>query len=212
MFKGIIGRKVGMTQIFKSDGTVVPVTVVEAGPCVVTQKRTVEKDGYEALQLGFKKILKEKKVNKPMAGHFKKQGVEPYKELKEFSVKNVGEFEVGQEIKVDIFTEGDIIDVQGTSIGKGFQGVVKRHGFGGGPATHGSDFHRAPGSIGMCEHPGETMKGKKMPGRMGGKRITTQGLEIVKILADKNLLLIKGAVPGHENSVLYIKNSTKSNN
>lgn len=212
MFKGIIGRKVGMTQIFKSDGTVVPVTVVEAGPCVVTQKRTAEKDGYEALQLGFNKILKEKKVNKPMAGHFKKQGVEPYKELKEFHVKNVGEFQLGQEIRVDIFTEGDVVDVQGTSIGKGFQGVVKRHGFGGGPATHGSDFHRAPGSIGMCEHPGETMKGKKMPGRMGGKTITTQGLEIVKILTDKNLILIKGAVPGHKNSVLYIKNSTKSNN
>lgn len=212
MFKGIIGRKVGMTQIFKSDGTVVPVTVVEAGPCVVTQKRTAEKDGYEALQLGFKKILKEKKVNKPMAGHFKKQGVEPHKELKEFTVKNIGEFEVGQEIKVDIFAEGDKVDVQGVSIGKGFQGVVKRHGFGGGPATHGSDFHRAPGSIGMCEFPGETMKGKRMPGRMGGKTVTTQGLEIVKILADKNLLLIKGAVPGHKNSVLYIKSSTKSNN
>ncbi|MBC7195730.1 50S ribosomal protein L3 [Deferribacteraceae bacterium V6Fe1] len=212
MFKGIIGKKVGMTQIFMSDGTVIPVTVVEAGPCVVVQKKTVETDGYNALQLGFGKILKAKKVNKPMAGHFKKNNLEFFKFLKEFRTDNVGEFEVGQEIKVDIFTEGELVDVQGVSIGKGFQGVIKRHGFAGGPASHGSDFHRAPGSIGMCEFPGETLKGKKMPGRMGNKTVTTQGLKIAKVMADKNVLLIKGSVPGHKNGIIYIKKSTKSNN
>lgn len=212
MFKGIIGKKVGMTQIFMSDGTVIPVTVVEAGPCVVVQKKTVESDGYNALQLGFGKILKAKKINKPMAGHFKKNNLEFFKILKEFRTDNVEEFEVGQEIKADIFAEGDLVDVQGISIGKGFQGVIKRHGFGGGPASHGSDFHRAPGSIGMCEFPGETLKGKKMPGRMGNKTVTIQGLKIVKVMADKNVLLIKGAVPGHKNGIIYIKKSTKSNN
>lgn len=212
MFKGIIGKKVGMTQIFMSDGTVVPVTVVEAGPCVVVQKKTVESDGYNALQLGFGKILKAKKINKPMAGHFKKNNLEFFKILKEFRTDNVEEFEVGQEIKADIFAEGDLVDVQGISIGKGFQGVIKRHGFGGGPASHGSDFHRAPGSIGMCEFPGETLKGKKMPGRMGNKTVTTQGLKIAKVMADKNVLLIKGSVPGHKNGIIYIKKSTKSNN
>lgn len=212
MFKGIIGKKVGMTQIFMSDGTVIPVTVVEAGPCVVVQKKTVESDGYNALQLGFGKILKAKKINKPMAGHFKKNNLEFFKILKEFRTDNVEEFEVGQEIKADIFAEGDLVDVQGISIGKGFQGVIKRHGFGGGPASHGSDFHRAPGSIGMCEFPGETLKGKKMPGRMGNKTVTTQGLKIAKVMADKNVLLIKGSVPGHKNGIIYIKKSTKSNN
>ncbi|MBZ4642774.1 MAG: large subunit ribosomal protein [Deferribacteres bacterium] len=212
MFKGIIGRKIGMTQVFMSDGAVVPVTVIEAGPCVVVQKKTKETDGYNALQLGFGKILKAKKVNKPMAGHFKKNNLDFYKFLKEFRTDNVNDFEVGQEIKADIFEEGELVDVQGISIGKGFQGVIKRHGFGGGPASHGSDFHRAPGSIGMCEFPGETLKGKKMPGRMGNKTVTTQGLKIAKVLADKNVLLIKGAVPGHKNGIVYIKKSTKSNN
>lgn len=212
MFKGIIGRKIGMTQIFLSDGTVVPVTVIEAGPCVVVQKKTVETDGYNAVQLGFEKVLKAKKVNKPMSGHFKKHNIEPYKILKEFRVKDTSNLEVGQEIRVDIFEEGEIVDVQGKSIGKGFQGVIKRHGFGGGPASHGSDFHRAPGSIGMCEFPGETLKGKKMPGRMGNKTVTTQGLKIAKVLAEKNVLLIKGAVPGHKNGIVFIKSSTKSNN
>jgi large subunit ribosomal protein L3 len=209
MAKAIIGKKVGMTQIFTSDGTVIPVTVVQAGPCVVVQKKTKETDGYNALQLGFEKNLKEDKVNKPMAGHFRKHNVEPHKYLKEFRIDNPADYEAGQEIKVDSFTEGELVDVQATSIGKGFQGVMKRHGFAGGPASHGSHFHRAPGSIGMCEFPGETPKGRKMPGRMGGKSKTVQRLEVVKILEDKNLLLIKGAIPGHKNSLVYIKETVK---
>lgn len=209
MLKALIGRKIGMTQIFTSEGNVIPVTVVQAGPCQVIQKKTVEKDGYNALQLGFEKILKEKKINKPMGGHFKKHGVDAHKILKEFRVDNPDEYQVGQEIKVSVFAEGDIVDVQGVSIGKGFQGVIKRHGFAGGPAAHGSDFHRAPGAIGMREFPGETLKGKKLPGRMGGKTVTVQRLEVVKVLEDKNLLLIKGAIPGHDNSIVFIKETTK---
>lgn len=209
MLKALIGKKIGMTQIFTSEGNVVPVTVVQAGPCVVTQKKTVENDGYSALQLGFERVLKQNRINKPMAGHFKKHNVEPFKVLKEFRVNNPDEYQLGQELKVNLFAEGDIVDVQGVSIGKGFQGVIKRHGFGGGPAAHGSDFHRAPGSIGMREWPGETLKGKKLPGRMGGKTVTTQRLEIVKILEDKNLILIKGAIPGHDNGIVYIKETTK---
>ncbi|MEF3255129.1 MAG: 50S ribosomal protein L3 [Deferribacterales bacterium] len=209
MVKALIGRKIGMTQIFTSDGNVIPVTVVQAGPCLVVQKKTVESDGYNALQLGFDKILKTNRVNKPMGGHFKKNGVEPCKVLKEVRVDNPDEYQLGQEIKVDVFAEGDIVDVQGVSIGKGFQGVIKRHGFAGGPAAHGSDFHRAPGAIGMREWPGETLKGKRLPGRMGGKTVTVQKLEVVKVLEDKNLLLIKGAIPGHKNSIVYIKETTK---
>ncbi|MCA1927533.1 MAG: 50S ribosomal protein L3 [Calditerrivibrio sp.] len=209
MVKALIGRKIGMTQIFTSEGNVIPVTVVQAGPCLVTQKKTTEKDGYNALQLGFDKILKSNHINKPMGGHFKKHGVDAYKTLKEFRVENADEYQLGQEIRVNVFAEGDIVDVQGVSIGKGFQGVIKRHGFAGGPAAHGSDFHRAPGSIGMREWPGETLKGKRMPGRMGGKTVSVQKLEVVKVFEDKNLLLIKGAIPGHDNSIVYIKETTK---
>lgn len=209
MAKAIIGKKVGMTQVFNEDGTVVPVTVVLAGPCVVTEIRTEEKDGYSAIQLGFDEILKESKVNKPMTGYFKKQGVKPMKFLKEFRGE-AGEVAVGQQVDVNIFEEGDLVDVQGTSIGKGFQGVVKRHNFAGGPKTHGSHFHRAPGSIGMCEFPGETPKGKKMPGRMGGKKVTVQNLSVVKVIPETNLLLVKGAIPGHDDAIVYIKEAVKA--
>lgn len=209
MAKAIIGKKVGMTQVFNEDGSVVPVTVVLAGPCVVTEVRTEEKDGYSAIQLGFDEIVKETRVNKPMAGYFKKQGVKPMKFLKEFRGE-AGEITVGQQVDVNIFEEGDLIDVQGTSIGKGFQGVVKRHGFGGGRATHGSHFHRAPGSIGMCEFPGETPKGRKMPGRMGGKKVTVQNLSVVKVIPETNLLLVKGAIPGHDDGIVYIKEAVKA--
>jgi len=209
MAKAIIGKKVGMTQVYKEDGSVVPVTVVLAGPCVVTEIRTEDKNGYSAIQLGFDEIVKENRVNKPMAGYFKKQGVKPFKFLKEFK-GDAGEMTVGQQVDVNIFEEGDLVDVQGTSIGKGFQGVMKRHNFAGGPKTHGSHFHRAPGSIGMCEFPGETPKGRKMPGRMGGKTVTVQNLAVVKVIPETNLLLVTGAIPGHDNGVVYIKQAVKA--
>jgi len=209
MSKALIGRKIGMTQVFTEDGTVVPVTVVEAGPCVITDKKTVETNGYNAIQLGFTKQLKERKVTKPMAGHFKKNGVDPYKYIKEFRVENIEEYNVGQELAATVFEEGDVVDVQGVSKGKGFQGVVKRHGFKGGRATHGSHFHRAPGSIGMCEFPGETPKGRKMPGRTGGKAVSVQKLAVVKVIPETNLILVKGAIPGHKNGIVYIKETVK---
>ncbi|WP_022850618.1 50S ribosomal protein L3 [Limisalsivibrio acetivorans] len=209
MAKAIIGKKVGMTQVFTEDGTVIPVTVVQAGPCVVVNKRTVEQNGYSAIQLGFEKILKEKRVNKPMGGYFKKLNVDPHRYLKEFRLDNEADYEIGQELNVQVFEAGDKIDVQGTSIGKGFQGAVKRYGFGGGPKTHGSHFHRAPGAVGMCEFPGETPKGKKMPGRMGGKTVTVQKLDVVKVIPETNLLLVKGAIPGHDESIVYIREAVK---
>lgn len=209
MSKGIIGKKIGMTQVFTADGNVIPVTVVEAGPCVVTQKKTVTTDGYDAIQVGFEKILNEKNLNKPQRGHFSKAGVEPMKHLKEFRVTNIDEFNVGQVINAEIFAEGDVVDIEGTSIGKGFQGVMKRFNFAGGPKTHGSHFHRRPGSIGMCNRPGETNKGRKMPGRMGGKKVTTQRLKVVRVMPEKNIILVQGAVPGHDNGVVYIKSTSK---
>jgi len=209
MFKGILGKKVGMSQIFTPEGTVVPVTVIEAGPCTVVQKKNVISDGYNALQLGYQKLTKTKKVTKPMLGHFKKNNLEPYKILKEVKVDNPDEYEIGQEITVEVFEEGDVVDVQGRSIGKGFQGVMKRYNFGGGPSSHGSNFHRAPGSIGMCEFPGETPKGRKMPGRMGGKKVTTQGIKVVKVMPEKNLILVKGSVPGHKNATVYVRETSK---
>lgn len=211
MAKAIIGKKVGMTQVYNEDGSVVPVTVVLAGPCVVTEIRTEEKkNGYSAIQLGFDEIVKESKVNKPMTGYFKKkQGVKPFKFLKEFK-GDAAEMTIGQQVDVNIFEEGDLVDVQGTSIGKGFQGVMKRHNFAGGPKTHGSHFHRAPGSIGMCEFPGETPKGRKMPGRMGGKTVTVQNLAVVKVIPETNLLLVKGAIPGHDDAIVYIKQAVKA--
>ena len=209
MAKGIIGKKIGMTQIFTENGAVVPVTVVQAGPCVVVQKKTVESDGYNAIQIGFEEILSEKKVNKPMAGHFKKANVKPMKYLREIRVDNIDDYSVGQAISTEIFAEGDLVDIQGVTIGKGFAGAMKRWNFGGGPGGHGSGFHRRPGSIGMKEWPAEVNKGKKMPGHLGVETVTTQRLKIVKVMPEKNVILIKGSVPGHKNGVVYIKETAK---
>ncbi len=209
MGKGIIGKKIGMTQIFTENGTVVPVTVVQAGPCVVTQKKTVESDGYNAIQIGFEKILSEKKVNKPQAGHFKKAGTDPMKYLREVRVEAIDDYSVGQVINADIFAEGDMIDVQGVSIGKGFQGAMKRWNFAGGPGGHGSGFHRRLGSIGMKEWPAEVNKGKKMAGHLGVEKVTVQRLKIVRVMPETNVILVEGAIPGHKNGVVYIKQTVK---
>lgn len=206
--KAILGRKIGMTQIFTEDGTVIPVTVIEAGPVKVVQKKTVEKDGYNAIQVGFGDI-REKKVNKPLKGHFDKAGVEYKRYLREFRVENIDEYEVGQEIKVDIFNAGDKVDVTGTSKGKGFQGVIKRHNQSRGPESHGSKYHRAVGSLGASTFPARVFKTKKLPGHMGHERVTVQNLEVVRVDAEKNLILIKGSVPGPKGGLLTIKQSVK---
>lgn len=209
MFKEILGKKIGMSQVFTPEGTVIPVTVIEAGPCTIVDKKNTAKDGYSALQIGYQKINKLKNVTKPMQGHFKKNNLDPYRMLKEVKVENPDDYEIGQEITSESFAEGDVVDVQGKSIGKGFQGVVKRYNFGGGPKTHGSNFHRSPGSVGMCEYPGETPKGKKMPGRMGGKKVSVQGIKVVKVMPEKNLILVKGSIPGHKNSTVFLRETTK---
>lgn len=206
--KNMIGRKIGMTQIFQEDGSVVPVTVVEAGPLVVAQKKTIETDGYNAVQVGFANI-KERRMNKPMKGHFNKANLELKKYLKEFRVENVEEFEIGQEIKVDVFAAGDMVDVTGVSKGKGTQGVIKRHGFARGRETHGSHFHRRPGGLSAGTYPGRVFKGHKMGGRMGNVKVTVQNLEIVRIDVEKNLILIKGAIPGPKKGLLTIKQTVK---
>jgi len=202
---GILGKKLGMTQIFSEDGLAIPVTIVEAGPCKVVQVKTLENDGYSAVQLGFEK-KPERLVNKPMMGHFRKHKVEPFRFLREFRDFPEEYCEVGKEVTVEVFEEGDIVKVTGISKGKGFQGVVKRHGFGGGPRTHGqSDRLRAPGSIGASAFPSRVIKGLRMAGRMGGEQVTVKGLTIVKIDKENNLLFIKGAVPGARNSLLIIR-------
>jgi len=206
--KSIMGKKLGMTQIFMEDGTVIPVTVVEAGPCVVTQKKTVETDGYSAVQLGYGDT-REKLVTKPVAGHIKKAGAPLKRTLKEYHVDNTEEFELGQEIKVDVFEEGDIVDIKGTSKGKGFQGTVARHGFGRGPMSHGSHNKRAPGSIGACADPSKVIKGKRMPGHGGSQTVTIQNAKIVGVDADKNVLLVKGAVPGAKGGFVSITKAVK---
>jgi large subunit ribosomal protein L3 len=206
--KNMIGKKVGMTQIFQENGNVVPVTVVEAGPLVVVQKKTVESDGYNSIQVGFVNI-KEHKINKPLKGHFDKANVEYKKYLKEFSVENPDEFQIGQEIKVDVFAQGDMIDVTGTSKGKGTQGVIKRHGFGRGRETHGSKFHRAPGGMSAGTYPGRVFKGHKMAGRMGNERVTVQNLQVVRVDVEKNLILIKGAIPGPKGGLVTIRQTVK---
>ena len=208
MSKGLIGKKIGMTQIFDEKGMVVPVTVIEAGPCVVSQVKTVETDGYNAVQLGFGEI-KSNKVNKPMAGHFAKANVEAKKHLREFRADDVQNVKVGDEVKVDTFEQGDKVDVQGISKGKGFQGVIKRHGQHRGPMGHGSMYHRRPGSMGATSTPGRVFKGKKLPGHMGVQKITIQNLEVVKVDMDKNVLLVKGSVPGPKGAILKIKSSVK---
>lgn len=209
MAKGIIGKKIGMTQIFKDDGTVVPVTVIQAGPCVVTQKKTDEIDGYNAVQMGFEDKA-EFRTNKPERGHFARAGVKPKKYLKEFRdfPADVSE---GDEVTVEQFAEGELVDVTGISKGKGFAGTIKRYNFNRGPKTHGSHFHRAPGSIGSIDA-ARVFKGQKLPGRMGHERVTIQNLEIVKVDPEKNLLLVKGSVPGPKNGILTIKEAVKANN
>lgn len=206
--KGILGKKLGMTQIFTEEGIVVPVTVVEAGPNVVTQVKTVEKDGYNAIQVGFEDA-KEKSLNKPQKGHLAAANVLK-KHLKEFRVDAAEEFTVGQEIKADLFAAGEKIDVTGTSKGKGFQGPIKRHGQSRGPESHGSRYHRRPGSMGACSFPGRVFKNKKLAGHMGSVKVTVQNLEVVRVDADKNLILVKGAIPGPKGSMVTIKEAVKS--
>jgi len=208
MKKGILGKKLGMTQVFAEDGTVIPVTVVEAGPCVVTQIKTMEKDGYNAIQVGFGDI-REKLVNKPLKGHFEKGGVPLKRYLREFKFDNIDEYQVGNVIKADIFSKGDRVDVVGRTKGKGFTGSIKRWNQHRGPMSHGSKYHRGPGSMSANTSPGRVLKTKKLPGRMGNERVTVQNLEVVKADAEKNLLLIKGAVPGPRGSLLIIKESVK---
>ena len=202
---GLLGKKIGMTSIFDDNGQMIPCTIIEAGPCYVTQVRTKDRDGYEAVQLGFDEI-KERLVNKPLKGHFKTSGTKPLRLLSEFRIFNGTHFQVGQEVRVDTFTQGDIVDVSGRSKGRGFQGVVKRHHFGGvGMATHGaSDRVRAPGSIGASSYPSRVMKGRRMAGRMGGERVTVKNLRVLKVIVESNILIVKGSVPGAINSYLEI--------
>ena len=210
MSKAILGEKLGMTQIFKDD-LLIPVTVLRVGPCVVTQLKSTEKDGYQAVQLGFVEIPPEKiekKVNMPMQGHFDKAKCPPQKFLAEVPL-DPREFKVGQRLTVD-FDEGDQTDVTGISKGKGFAGVIKRHGFAGGPASHGARFHRAPGSVGQCATPSRVFKGKKLPGRMGGEKVTTLNLKVVEVDRDKNLLMLRGSVPGRRGSIVLIRESVKA--
>ena len=209
MKKGILATKVGMTQIFNEDGVLTPVTVLLAGPCVVTQVKTAENDGYNAVQVGFVD-KRAKLVSKPLKGHFDKAGVSYKRYVREFKFENASEYSVKDEIKADIFATGDKIDVTAISTGKGFQGAIKRHGQSRGPMAHGSKFHRHAGSNGSCSDPSKVFKGKKMPGQMGNKRVTIQNLEIVKIDAENNLILVKGAVPGPKKSLVTIKETVKA--
>ena len=209
MKKGLIGKKIGMTQIFNEEGKVIPVTVIEAGPCVVSQVKTEETDGYNSIQLGFGAI-KESKVNKPERGHFTKANIAPARYLREFRVDSIEDVKVGDELKADIFMAGDKIDIQGTSKCKGFQGVIKRHGQHRGPMGHGSMYHRRPGSMGSTSTPGRVFKGKKLPGHMGAETVTIQNLEVIKVDLDKNIILVKGSVPGAKGSILKIKSSVKA--
>ena len=208
MKKAILATKVGMTQIFNEDGVLTPVTVLQAGPCVVTQVKTVENDGYSAVQVGFVD-KREKLVNKPLKGHFDKAGVSYKRYVRELKLEDAESYTLAQEIKADIFAAGDKIDVTAISKGKGFQGAIKRHGQHRGPMAHGSKFHRHAGSNGACSDPSKVFKGKKMPGQMGHKRITIQNLEVVRVDADKNLLLVKGAVPGPKKALVTVKETVK---
>ena len=210
MKKAILATKVGMTQIFNADGVLVPVTVLQAGPCYVTQVKTIENDGYEAVQVGFDDV-REKLVTKPVKGHLDKAGVQTLRFMKEFKFENASEYKLGQEIKADIFEAGDKIDVTCKSKGKGFQGAIKRHGQSRGPMAHGSKYHRHAGSNGACSDPSKVFKGKKMPGQMGAVKVTVQNLEIVRIDAEDNLILVKGAIPGPRKSTVVLKESVKAN-
>jgi large subunit ribosomal protein L3 len=205
--QGIIGRKVGMTQVYAEDGRAYPVTVIEAGPCVVVQRKSKDKDGYCAVQLGLVEAGKAKKVTKPMKGHFEKAGLPPCRVLREFRVEDGVEVKVGDKVSVEQFAAGDTIAVSGTSRGKGFQGVVKRHNFRGGAATHGSMFHRAPGSIGASAFPSRTLKGMRAAGHMGSERVTVRNLQVVRVDAGNNLLVVRGSVPGAGGSIVVIRKS-----
>ncbi len=201
---GLMGRKVGMTQVFSDKGEQIPVTVIKAGPCLVVEKRVKAKDGYDAIQLGFEEVTRKRGVNRPMAGQFKKNGVSPQRVLREVRHMAGDEYEVGQSLKADIFKVGDTVRVQGVSKGRGFAGVVKRYGFAGGPKTHGSMFHRAPGSIGAAAYPSRVFKGMRLPGQMGNKKVTHRGMEIVGVDPGNDVILIRGAVPGPNQGMVII--------
>jgi large subunit ribosomal protein L3 len=209
MKKALVAKKVGMTQIFGEKGALIPVTVLEATPNVVVQKKTNENEGYEALQIGVGSI-RAKHVTKPLKGHFDKADVEPKKLLKELKFENASEYEIGQEIKADIFTAGDKVDVSGISKGKGYQGSIKRHGMHRGPMSHGSKYHRGTGAMACSSTPGKVRKGKRLPGHMGSEKVTVQNLTVVRADAEKNLLLIKGAIPGSNGSMVFIKETVKT--
>ncbi len=204
MINAIYGKKLGMTQLFTDDDKLVAVTVIQAEPNTVCQVKTKETDGYEAVQLGFGEI-KEKKVNKPMAGHFKKQGTKPVKYLREVRVENAGEHKVGDTQSVSAFSDVKNVDVTATSKGKGFAGVMKRHGFAGGPGGHGAHFHRAPGSVGMCATPSRVLKGMRMPGHMGCETVTVKNLSVMRVDEEQNLILVKGAIPGGKNGIVRVR-------
>jgi large subunit ribosomal protein L3 len=212
MKKAILARKLGMTQIFAEDGKMIPVTVLEAGPCLVVQKKTIERDGYAALQVGFGAV-KESRLNRPQLGHFKRKeldkALEPRRVLREFRLDDCDQFDVGSEIKADVFAAGDLVDISGTSKGKGFQGAIKRHNQHRGPMTHGSKYHRGLGSMGPGTTPGKVRKGKKMPGHMGARATTVQNVLVVGVDAEKNFILIRGAVPGVKGALVTIKNTVK---
>ncbi|SFB19637.1 50S ribosomal protein L3 [Clostridium frigidicarnis] len=209
MKKAILGKKVGMTQIFNENGKIVPVTVVEAGPCVVLQKKTIENDGYEAIQVGYGEI-REKLVNKPRQGHFNKAGVTFKRYIRELRLESIEGYEVGQELNADLFQAGEKVDITGTSKGKGFAGVIKRWNFSRGPMSHGSKYHRGVGSMGASSDPSRTFKNKKMPGHMGAVRKTVINLEVVKVMPEKNVILIKGGIPGPNKGLVIIRNSIKA--
>lgn len=206
MGKAILGRKLGMTQVFDGEGRMLPVTVVEAGPCVVVQRKTRERDGYDAIQVGFGEV-RERRLTRPVRGHFAKAGVPARRLLREFRLDNAGEYEVGQEVRVDVFTPGEKVDVIGRSRGRGFAGVIKRHHSRRGPMSHGSKYHRRVGSMNAATDPSRVFKGKKMPGRLGGDRVTVRGLELVRVDPERNVLLIKGSVPGVRGAYLAIRSS-----
>jgi large subunit ribosomal protein L3 len=209
MQKAILGRKIGMTQVFDEDGIVLPVTVIAAGPVAVVQKKTVENDGYDAIQVGFEDA-KEKALNKPLKGHFAKTGVALKRVLREFRMDDCSGYNVGDQITAEVFAAGEKVDVTGTSKGKGFAGAIKRWGSHRGPMTHGSGYHRRPGSLGACSTPSRVMKNKKLPGHMGVERVTVQNLDIVRVDAEKNLILVKGAVPGPKGGLLIVRDTVKA--
>lgn len=209
MVNGLLGRKLGMTRIFTDDGRWITVTLLEAGPCTVVQRKTSDHDGYEAVQVGFGAV-RESRCKKPVLGQFKKAGVAPMRHLREFRVDTEAGLKPGDEVKADIFAAGDRVDVSGTSKGKGFAGVIKRHGFKGGPGGHGSHFHRAPGSIGQSADPAKVVKNKRLPGQMGNCRVTTENLEVIDVDPEKNLLVIRGCVPGATGGLVEVKRSLKT--